>query len=138
MPSKLKVVSIAATAGDASNTIQNPPDGHIYRVLGWFITLVCDATAANRNIRFAILEKTSGHTIMADYRTANITASQTKTFGAGPWYPVTAGILAAADYSVELGNCVLWDESNTAAFQVVAGVAGDSYSGHIFLEDIAP
>lgn len=138
MPSKLRVVSIPATAGNSSSTTANPPDGHIYRVLGWHISLVCDATVANRSIRFAILKSPGGETIMSDYRTAAITASQTKTFAASSQTSVTAGMVAFADYNVELGDLVQFDSSNIAAFQVSSGVAGDSYSGELFLEDIAP
>lgn len=139
MVSILKWYEIPATAGNLVTSLANPASGHKYRLIGFQLTLVCDATVANRKIYVTSYANPGGYIIQPQLMTGNITASQTKSMGIGPGLAVTGTPSYTNDWVFSLHYP--WEAGSPNSYfacGVSAGVAGDSYSGYWYLEDIAP
>lgn len=125
------VVHIAATAGNVATSII--PSSEIrYLVLGYKITLVCDATVANRYIRVGKRQITTGYNPCGTADGGAITASQTKTLAAGDYGLVVTGGFTRIDTAyVGINFPILWTYEVQGYIDIEGGVAGDSYSGDI-------
>ena len=122
----LKTVTVAATNGDV-NTNKSPGTGKRWKILYGSITLVCDATVANRVIRTQI---TDGTNVLTRYLySPNITASQTKYMNYNSAREVD-GSFSSQNSIQDLGNPII---EGADQFRIIidGGVAGDSYSGYI-------
>ena len=135
----IETITISATAGNVETT-KSPDAGKIWKLVSAIITLVCDATVANRTI-FFVTEDGSGNEVEVIGRgSTNITASQTKAVGFGQmrnpdynWDPTNPNF-AVIGYSA-IDKLLLYD-SELLRIKINAGVAGDSYSGYIRYQEV--
>lgn len=126
-------VHIAATPGNVATSII--PSAEIrYQLLGFKITLVADATVANRYIRFGKRQVTTGYNPAGTVDGGAVAASQTKTLAAGPWgFVVTGGFTRVDTAYAGLSGLWLVTYELQGYIDIEGGVAGDSYSGDIEL-----
>lgn len=138
MPSRLKTIEVPATPGNSVTTFATPVDGHQYELIGFMMTLVCDATVANRVPYFSVLTNPGGSVAMGYIKvTTAVTASQTKTWAAGRLAGL-AGVSYNSDATAYSPAPLILDSHVTLNYGVTDGVAGDSYSGRILVNEISP
>lgn len=132
---RLRHVEIAATAGNVDKDLS--PGANIrWLFLYGFITLVCDATAANRVIN-CTLEDGSSNALFPLQKTGNITAGQTRTVAYSVGVLDGIADVVIANFNIAVPSLALVEGSDKLAFTVANGVAGDSYSGYITVLEVA-
>lgn len=141
---RTRIIPVAATAGNVVTSIVPSEAENRLHLIAARITLVCDATVANRIIRFYRVYSivTGASTAMGPaLNSATITASQTGSLGLESMInSLTGGTL---DIST---HCMNWQgyyvdktgisgDATDMGFQIVisSGAAGDSYSGYVML-----
>lgn len=127
---QIKTITVTAFAGN-SHSHKGPGAGRKWKVLSMMITLVCDATVANRYIRWA-LQTTAGVSLgpQGQSNTA-VTASQTKLLSLGPNDLSYEQTVAASNSHQVIANGMIVGASNEIYLDINGGVAGDSASGYI-------
>lgn len=140
MPSKLKVIHVSF-AGNSSLDVAAPVDGHKYRLLSLILTLTCDATVANRyfNINHYV-SGTSDKLMPTVISPAAVIASATSVIYMTPFGVPPSGTASSltTGNGVSIPGPLLIDSETTFNVTVASGVAGDTVTGHILVEDIAP
>lgn len=124
---ELKTITIAATAG---NVVTNKSPGARKRWILQYgiVTLVTDATVANRVIKTEI---TDGTNILTQFQqTPNITASLTRALVYNDMRNDNADIPSGSICMVTIEGKII-EGADQLRITVDAGVAGDSYSGYI-------
>lgn len=130
---RLREFTIPATAGNAAYTTITPNPGTVLVVVSGIITLVCDATVANRTITVGRRISAGGVSKDIVISTGNITASQTKTLAFNRELHLAPAAYAYSDYQAGIGWVLSYAVTNPDLLMIYipAGVAGDSYSGYI-------
>lgn len=133
---RIRVIAVPATAGNVAYTALTPAAGKRWYTLGFYLTLVNDATVANRTV-FAYREVTAGTLRLCSARyTGSLAASVTGYWSLGGRSGMTTGAsrdgyVHEHDPQVEtLGYGERW------YIGVANGVAGDSYSGRIVILEV--
>lgn len=111
-------------AGNASLSLY-PEDGRELNLFYGLLTLVCDATAANRNITIDLYD--SGDALIGTVCvTPNITASQTKKLAFG-FNSLNEGSLTySSDYYLGRNKEITVKDADYIKVSVANGVAGDT------------
>lgn len=123
--------AIPATAGNVAYDL-SPGNEYRYMLLNIRITLVCDASVANRSIKFAILDSAGTTQYGMGVSSAAITANQTKTLVADQLSGFSTGVVIDGDWYFSIpADRVLIEGSEKIRISITNGVAGDSYSGTI-------
>ncbi len=121
---RLRHITVAATAGNVNNN-NSPGTGKRWKLLYARITLVADATVANRYIGVTIFSGAVQQISKAS--SGAIVATTTRVLGLVP-----AGDAYASDdasvVSITPDGWIL-EGSDFIRFSILSGVAGDSYSG---------
>jgi len=139
----IRTITISATAGNAVHYIGSAP-GLKTTIRQTFLTLVCNATVANRYLSLTPTITGSATRIGPSLTSAVITASQTKTFAIGAQRQALIG----ADED-GFDSAVLMDHIPPISYaygvdvlaiqrwqiKVLSGVAGDSFSGTVTIEE---
>lgn len=130
----IKLIPIGAMPGNLTFPIQCPM-GFRWKFLSAWLRLVCDATVANRILRFSPLDA-NGELSGTGYYGATATASQTKDVAVicGPWVSVSAGGVST-DASHSVGDLII-DGGEYFSIAVSNGVAGDRMSGRLRVLEI--
>lgn len=140
----LRRITISATAGNVVTNLSPSGYSSSFRAKRWiilrgFITLVTDASVANRSLQIYI---TDGTNIIEQIGTGStLVASKTGVhqFGevdtASSWTRGPAG--ADVNNYATLRNLIL-EGADQFRIQVASGVAGDSYSGEFQLLETVP
>lgn len=109
------------------------PIGYRWILISAYLSVVCDATVANRNQKIGGYDA-SGELFGALFYGSTATAGQTKTLGIhpGPWnYAGAAGVgVSNVDAHHAIGE-LLVDGGESIQVSVSNGVAGDTQSGRI-------
>ena len=129
---ELKTITIAATAGNVT-TNKTPGTTKRWRVLYGRITLVNDATAANRNILPSV---TDGTNVLCTFLgSKNITAGQTSDMSISPLHSLASssggGTVLQDGTHGDIPEPLIIEGSDQFRISINNGVAGDSYSGYI-------
>lgn len=125
----LKLNTIAATAGNIATRLASNPYNKLM-ILSSNITLVCDATVANRYIQWNITD--TSHTQTGNVgQTAAITASQTKSAGIVNTNGYSSGATSNLDWNIYVPIGIFLGAGEELAITIAGGVAGDSYTGYI-------
>lgn len=133
-----KTLVISATAGNVITSL-TPTVGLRWQILRGRVTLVCDGTVANRNIRCFLLDGIGGNITEEHGLSPAIIASAT---GRLQWGEIVT-LLPAAGTPI-----ITWPYLSTARPPILSGldvmeisigtgVAGDSYSGFIVVLEMA-
>ena len=127
---RLRRIAIAATAGNVATSL-TPGVGYRWSVLALRVTLVCDATVANRNTRVRLMSAAGTTPYQSSRVSANVTASQTKTLHleAGPLSNVGSGSYESDVLMTHDRDAWSVEGAEQLKVDISAGVAGDSYSG---------
>ncbi len=132
--SRMFVKTIAATAGNLVTNLQ-PTGDRRWKIHRWRLSLVCDVTVANRIIRTRLYDDPAvGNETGTPVSSATATALQTKTFSGGVLSAGTGAALAD-DAQALMNNPLVVDRLMSLSFEVINGVAGDSYSGFVVIEE---
>lgn len=129
----MRVLAIPATAGNVTYNIQ-PGAGRRWRIHSMMVSLTTDATVADRRIRIHKYDNpsTSNETQMTVYGTTRA-ASGSTSVGIGPVGFLSSATLGGAHagvaYPIDL------DVSMSLTVSIEAGVAGDSFTGFVHLEE---
>jgi len=130
----IEIQTIAATAGNVV-TQKSPSANKVWKILYGVITLVTDATVANRYIEPIISNGDSVH--YTEFLKSNaITASQTRNLMLNTGAVLTGAIAAANSFHVSLGDTLIINENMAFEIEIAGGQAGDSYSGYIVVQEI--
>lgn len=125
---KLRSVPIAVTAG---NIVTNLTAGTNKRwlILYGRVTLVADATVANRYIEHKITDGTNV-LMEGNVNSTAITAGQTRTNNYGLY---TNGTASGSNdtWQISFIHDMLIEKAMQLRFKIAGGQAGDSYSGYI-------
>lgn len=130
---KRTVETIAATAGDVITNLSPHSTNRRWLVLSGRITLVADATVANRSIRFY---KTDGTNITEYlFTSAAVTAGQTRSISHGEVKHLDTATILDNFYAGH--DPILIEGADQFRIQIGNGVAGDSYSGYVVILEVA-
>ncbi len=128
------VETVPATAGNIIYSFV-PGTGLRWRIHRMRITLVNDATIANRIFRYRFYNTVgAGQETQTTLSSGNITASQTQFCGMTTAHDGT-DVLENDFMIVHLHEPYVIDEAMSVSIDIVNGVAGDSYSGYAVIEE---
>jgi len=125
-----RTIAIAATGGDVTTNL-SPGTGKRWVVLYGKIILVADANAANRYPAWFI---TDGTTVILDLGKKNtaVTAGLTKSMGISTRESEGAeDVTASLDSEMMLPEPTILEGADQLRITILAGLAGDSYSGNV-------
>lgn len=132
--SRMFVQTIPATAGNVVYNL-SPSTGRRWKIHRWRITLVADANAANRIPRTRLYDDTAlSNETGTPVSGATTTAGQTKVFSGGVLSAGTGASLAD-DAQALMNNPLVVDRAMSLSFEIINGLAGDSYSGYAVIEE---
>lgn len=135
---KSKVVVIPATAGNV-DYYASPGAGKKWQIIGGLITIVTDATVANRYIFMYLYDVTNTATIYKfPTNTTAWTASQTREANMVPVAFAVGHAQQASSSNLLIALTPLCILAGIQRFYVHfdGGVAGDSYSGCLFVLEV--
>lgn len=124
--------TISATVGNVLGSLSPGTDKRWLLSRG-VITLTTNATVANRKIKNYLTDGTN----ITEYlgSTTAVTASSTRNLSFGEIvYLSTATIYGAVEY-YGLARAILLEGSDEFKVEIENGVAGDSYSGYVVVEE---
>ena len=130
---KRVIKTIAATAGDVVTNL-SPGSGKRWLVLYGMVTIVCNGTAANREVKAVITDGTSVIMNLGFNATA-FTAGQTRIM----LYMAGGGTGNSDEFTnvmTRLPQLCILEAADQLRITVAAGVAGDSYSGYFVVMEI--
>jgi len=131
---KRVVKAIPATAGNVITNL-SPGAGKRWLILREIITLVNDATVANRAIEVVFTDGTNITERLCS--TNSVLASETKILSLGEARIVQATSLSQDGTHMYVGiNPILLDSNDQLRITIKNGVAGDSYSGFLVVLEI--
>jgi hypothetical protein len=125
--------AIPATAGNAVYNL-SPPSGKRWLVLRGRITLVNDATVANRQIRIEVTDGTNITEVIG--RGSAIAGSATGHLSIGELNYQKGVTVGHADDYIGLNPPVLLEDADQLRITIDAGVVGDSYTGHFVVLEL--
>lgn len=132
---KLRHISIAATAGNVATNL-SPTAGYRWEILYGEITLVNDATVANRSVYIEPQLSTGTEVTAGFYNTTAYTAGQTRRIKFGQHLDriIDISILNTNSFASIKG----WVIEGTDRLNITInnGQAGDSYSGSVTVYEI--
>lgn len=130
-----RVIPITAVAG---NVVTNLSPGQHKRwiILRGTCRLTCNATVANRQIVFGV--RTAAGTLIGDLGvSAAIVATTNKAMDFGELNYLSAGaVFGDADWYIGLSYPIVLEQTDVFRISIVAGVAGDAYSGNISVLEV--
>jgi len=135
---RLVSVTIAATAGNVV-TNKSPGTGKRWYILYGEITLINDATVADRNVYISLTDGTNELTALGRNQTA-YTAGQTRTIYLVPMYATDqdwAWLSATLGSAGSVSPNAIIEGADQIRITIGNGQAGDSYSGHIRVLELA-